>query len=416
MTDDLNETGPEETNRGSLIAILAEGFLSRLSFGIISFALPLYVYRKLGLSLTETGFLFSLNLIAEQLFKPLMGWAADRVGIKRIYTSSIAIRSLVALLLGFATTPLQVFTIRFIHGFSESLRDPTVNVLIAENAKKKSLASAYAWYTTAKMSAGSVGKAVGGFLLALTMDRYNLVFFVAFILSVLPLYVVVRYIKEPPGVHIHPDAQENLESVDADSRKMRLMPAVILGFLIAGTAQMIANLFPILAMEYGGLSAAQTSAIYTISIIGIVFSGPLFGWLSDRVSRKLVLMTRGILNTLSSVLYFYYPGFTGMTCGQIADSMGKAAFRPAWGAMMAQLASQDRRRRARTMSYLSLGEGLGETLGPILGGFLWNTWGVGVMLAVRVGMAVLGEIYALVIARDIGKLRQEVSSADTMPH
>ena len=35
----------------ALLVILAEGFLSRLSFGIISFALPLYA-RQLGLGLT----------------------------------------------------------------------------------------------------------------------------------------------------------------------------------------------------------------------------------------------------------------------------------------------------------------------------------------------------------------------------
>ena len=32
----------------SLQVIIAEGFLSRLSFGIISFALPVYAYRRLG--------------------------------------------------------------------------------------------------------------------------------------------------------------------------------------------------------------------------------------------------------------------------------------------------------------------------------------------------------------------------------
>ena len=57
----------------ALIAVLFEGFLSRLSFGIISFALPLFAYRKLGLSLSEAGLLFSLNLVAEQAFKPIMG-------------------------------------------------------------------------------------------------------------------------------------------------------------------------------------------------------------------------------------------------------------------------------------------------------------------------------------------------------
>jgi len=382
---------PVDRTRGSLYAILAEGFLSRLSFGIISFTLPLYAYRKLGLSLTETGLLFSINLIAEQMFKPVMGWLADRVGVKRIFASAIALRSLVALLFAFSATPFQVFAIKFLHGFSESLRDPSVSVLIAENARRKSLAQAFGWYTSAKMSAGSMGKAIGGLLLAVFAENYSYVFFVAFALSILPLVVVTLFVREPERHDFHAGQKPSESGGDTSG----LVSAAILGFLIAGTAQMIANLFPILASEYGGLSDAQTSLIYAMSVVAIVTSGPLFGWLSDNVSRNFVLTVRGIANTVSSALFYFLPGFAGMAVGLTVDTMGKAAFRPAWGAIMAHYAALNPRRRARIMSWLSLGEGLGETIGPLLGGFIWNTWGVGALLATRVVMALIGEVYAL---------------------
>jgi MFS family permease len=382
--------------KSSLIVILAEGFLSRLSFGIISFALPLFAYRKLGLSLTETGFLFSLNLISEQAFKPVMGWVADRFGLKRSFTTAIALRSLVALLMVFAAAPWQVYAIRVLHGFSESLRDPSVSALIAENARKKSLASAFAWYTTAKMSAGSIGKAIGGVLLALTFDDYQKVFFVAFVLSSLPLYVVARYLKEPerqPDEIAGADDQTNV-----DAKRTNIFSVAVLGFLVASTAHLINNLFPVLALEYAGLGAAQTGLIYAISVVVAIVSGPVFGWLSDHVSRKFVLMVRGIANTLSSVLFFFFPSFAGLAAGNMIDAVGKAAFRPAWGSLMAQISSFDRKRRARTMGYLSLGEGLGETLGPLLGGFLWHTWGIGALLVTRIILALISEIYALAIS------------------
>jgi MFS family permease len=388
----------------SLLVIWAEGFLSRLSFGIISFALPIFAYKRLGLSLTQTGFLFSLNLIAEQLFKPLTGWVADRAGLKRTFTVAIALRSLVALLLAFASSPWQVYALRFYHGFTESLRDPSVSALIAENAKKKSVASAFAWYSTAKMSAGALGKALGGFLLALTVDNYSAVFLIAFALSLAPLLTVARYLKEPedhaPDGNVEasiprpPDSGE-----ESDGKGPALFPVAVLGFLIASAALMISNLFPLMATEYAKLSEAQAGLIYLISPLVIIVSGPVFGWLSDNVSRKLVLMARGAANTISSAMYFFFPTFTGLAAGSVVDAMGKAAFRPAWGALMAQYSSLDRRRRARTMSYLSLGEGLGETLGPLLGGFLWSVKGVGVMLGARVALAMVAEIYALVIAR-----------------
>jgi MFS family permease len=377
--------------------IWAEGFLSRLSFGVISFALPIFAYKRLGLSLTQTGFLFSLNLIAEQLFKPLMGWVADRAGLKRTFTTAIALRSVVALSLVFAASPWHVYAIRFFHGFTESMRDPSVIALIAENAKKKSVASAFAWYTTAKMYAGSIGRGLAGLLLSLTVDDYSTVFLVAFALSLAPLFAVARYLKEPENRQVaerndSPDSDEEPDSIDG--RRPALFPAAFFAFLIASSALMISNLFPLLATEYAKLTPSQAGLIYLIGPSVILVAGPAFGWLSDNVSHKLVLMARGAANIFSSAMFFFFPTFTGMAAGNVVDAMGKAAFRPAWGALMAQVANLDRRRRARTVSYLSLGEGLGETLGPLLGAFLWNAKGVGVMLGARMALAAIAEIYA----------------------
>ena len=53
----------------SLIALVAEGFFSRLSFGVISFALPLYA-RQLGMTLAEIGVLASLNVAVAMAMKP----------------------------------------------------------------------------------------------------------------------------------------------------------------------------------------------------------------------------------------------------------------------------------------------------------------------------------------------------------
>lgn len=398
----------------ALSAVIAEGFLSRLSFGLISFALPLYA-RHLGLSLTETGFLFSLNLIAEQILKPGMGWAADRFGLKRSFTTAIGLRSLVALLLAFTGTPWQIYAIRILHGVAESLRDPSVNTLIAENAGKKSLASSFAWYSTAKTVAGSLGKGAAGILLTLTAYNYSSVFIVAFALSVLPLYTVARYIRDERALdgsegEIKNPARITEETPEAESkaaeqkRPASILPMAVLGFLISGTANMIHSLFPVLAIEYGGLSAAETGIIYTISILVTLVSGPLFGWLSDNFSRRLVLLVRGACNTLSSLVYIFFPNFWGIAAGRAVDDMGKAAFRPAWGALMAYASNFDRQRRVRTMSYLSMGEGLGEIVGPILAGILWSVWGIPVMLGARVILALVGEVYAMMVAGPMEKI------------
>jgi MFS family permease len=397
----------------SLAAIVAEGFFSRLSFGLVSFALPLYAYQRFGLSLTEVGLLASFNLMVAVALKPFMGAVADRAGMKPSFTAAIALRSVVSLLLAFAAAPWQLFAVRSVHGVSISLRDPSAAVLIAEHGGKKAVASAFAWYQTAKSFAGAAGKASAGILLTLTASNFSLVFLIAFVLSALPLFIVVRYVRESPERSRTDEAGEDGVVVDStESRKGPAMtPFIGLGFLISGTAYMLANLFPIFAVEYAGLSEAETGAIYLIATV-VTLTGPLFGWLSDHVSRRLVLSVRGAANIVSSVVYLVAPSFAGMAAGRAVDDLGKAAFRPAWGALMAHVAGFDRRRRARAMASMSAGEDAGEIAGPILAGFLWSTGGVPVLLGVRIGLAVMTEVYALALFGPRGRLARYAPAQD----
>jgi MFS family permease len=397
----------------ALVAIVFEGFFSRLSFGLISFALPLYAYQRFGLSVAVIGILLAFNLMVAIALKPFMGALADRVGMKPSFQGAILLRSAVSLLLAIATVPWQLFAIRGVHGVSISLRDPAANVLLAEVGGKKAVATAFAWYQTAKSVAGAIGKASAGIVLTLTASNFSLLFLIAFALSVLPVVVVARYVHDLPlEPERRPEETENGD-VEPDEGRVsearsdptgspapRVLPFAGLGFLISGTAYMLANLFPIFAVEYAGLNEAQTGLIYLVSIAAML-CGPLFGWLSDHVSRRLVLSFRGAANVVSSVVYLVAPNFAGMAGGRAVDDLGKAAFRPAWGALMAHVAGFDRRRRARTMGSLSAGEDAGEVAGPILAGLLWSTWGVPVLLGVRIGLALVTEIYTLALTRSL---------------
>jgi MFS family permease len=188
-----------------------------------------------------------------------------------------------------------------------------------------------------------------------------------------------------------------------------------LGFLISATAYMLANLFPIFATEYAGLTEAQAGVVYLVAMVA-GFAGPVFGWLSDNVSRRLVLSVRSVANVLSSVMYLVFPSFLGVLVAHAVDDLGKAAFRPAWGALMAHVAGFDRKRRGRTFGSLSAGEDAGEVAGPVIAGFLWSTWGVPVLLGARIMLAVVTEIYAVALVHSLeghGDARDRPGSVPT---
>lgn len=393
-----------------VLVMVGEGLLSRISFSLVGFALPLYA-RHLGLSLGEVGILVSLNVAVAMALKPAMGWMADRFGSRRSLLAGVGLRSVVPLLLAYCAVPWQLFAVRSIHGLSDAVRDPAANALLAVHGdKRRAVASAFAWYGTARHTGASLGHAGSGLLLSASASNFSLVFLVAFAVSILPVLLVAccmprdvapdRGGAEEGSLREEPPGEEAAAEEGRDTRP-KVLQVAGLGLVLSATAQMLHGLLPVLATEYAGLTPAETGIIYGLSTSVVLIAGPLFGWLSDHVSRQLVLMVRSGANVLSSGIYLVAPTLPGMAVGACVDYMGKAAFRPAWGALMATVAGVDHRRRARTMSVASLGEDAGCILGPILAGFLWSTWGVAVMLAVRILLAVLAEGYALVLGAKV---------------
>ncbi len=411
--------------------------MSRLSFGIVGFALPLYAY-DLGMSLAQLGMLASFNTVVSLALKPIMGRTADRIGYRRGLLWATILRSAVTILYLVAAAPAQLFAVRGVHGLSDSARDPAVAVLLADRGGKRAIARSFAWYQTAKTIAGSLGKTAGGLLIGIGVAGFAPVFLVAAGLSLLPVLLVATSVKEPR----HPESDDATSITlprSAQSRHQkprrsapngrrfisqlrrhrprRATPAglpptpqptptavprkgryVVLGFLVSGSTSMLGTLFPVLAVEYAGLTPAQAGALYLVTPV-LALTGPLFGWLSDSVSRSLVLSIRSGTNVLSSLVFLLAPTFAGFLTGKALDDLGKAAFRPAWGSVMADVAAQDPKRRARIMGWLSAGEDAGSVVAPIVAGLIWGAWGIAALLLTRAGLALVAEIYAVAIAR-----------------
>jgi MFS family permease len=73
---------------------------------------------------------------------------------------------------------------------------------------------------------------------------------------------------------------------------------------------------------------------------------------------------------------------------------------------MGKVSDFEPQRRARIMSWMTVGEDLGEILGPIFAGFLWSAYGIAVLLIGRAIIAAAVEVYAVWVSRQL--LQSEV--------
>jgi MFS family permease len=381
---------------GALTALVWEGFASRLAFGLLSFAIPLYG-RSLGMSIAEIGVLASLEPVVAILLKPLLGRLVDRAGLRRGLLVGLVLRSLIGLGYVLAGLPWQLLAIEVLHGASDAVRDPAVNALIAKNGGKKAVASAFAWYQTAKTTAGAAGRSLAGVLLSWGSGSFALTFAVAFVLSLLPALPVLLLVPRD-SADAHPVPVVATQAAPHSTAQPTSRPPILrfagLGFLISGTSSMLTSLFPLLATEYAHLTPAQAGLLYLVTP-ALAFTGPLWGRLADRSSRSLVLALRAIANAGSALIYLFAPDLAGIWVGKSMDDLGKAAYRPAWGSLMAEISDQDPSRRGQIMGQLTAAEDAGSVAAPLLASLLWTGFGVPAALLGRVVLAVVTEAYTL---------------------
>lgn len=401
--------------RLALATVAAEGLLGRLTFGMVSFGLPLYAH-SLGMSMSQIGFLISIRTVFVLPFKPVAGWLADRIGIRAVYLAGIAARTLSAVVLLSAGDFLGLVLVRMLQAGSAAGRDVASLSVIARDGGGK-VGTHYGWYASAKQVGGVTGAGAAGIVLG--ASGYRMLFLVVLAMSLVPLAIAWIGLRET-GVPDAPSREQRpRQSVRAGLHATfdGLGGAASVGMLVAASAYMVHGIFPILATEYAGLSAAQAGVIYSISAAVFLVAGPFFGWLIDRRGRKIGLALRSLCNIGSSALYIAFPSFAGLTVARCVDDSGKAAFRPAWASLVAEIAADDPERRGRRLGALDTSASVGEVVGPALAGILWQTGGIVPLFAARIAIAIVAEVAALRVFGDLPgfRLPLRTGSAPRLP-
>ena len=410
-----------EHPRLALGLVIAEGFLGRLTFGMVSFALPLYAL-SLGLSLSEIGLIVSLRTVIALLLKPVAGWLSDRVGVRAVYLAGTFARVLAAAALLLVGGLAGLTSVRLLQGASAAGRDVASLSVIARDAAAR-IGAVYSWYTTAKHLGGVAGAGVAGLVLAASAGSFTPLFLLILTLSVLPTAAVWLALKDAPEFEAgHRPAPDDAPAPRPGQRSRpaaafalarELSGPASVGMLVATSAYMVHGLFPVLATDYAGLTAAQTGLIYSLSALVFLITGPAFGWAVDRFGHTVGVAWRSLANIGSSLLYMVSPTLVGLTLARSFDDSGKAAFRPAWAAMIARIANADQPRRGQRLGLLDTSQTMGEAVGPALAGILWQSGGIVALFGVRIVIAAFAELMALRMAR---AERRERSYAELAGH
>jgi len=160
---------------------------------------------------------------------------------------------------------------------------------------------------------------------------------------------------------------------------------------VLGYSMMI-PLLPFFVREFGG-GAAIVGTLGSLYAFLQLFSGPALGSLSDRVGRKPVLIACLVGTSASYMIFGFSSALWLLYLAVLLDGLTGNNLTTAY-AYVADVTSTEE--RARGMSLVGAGLGLGLMAGPAIGGLL-SAYGLSVPAFAAAGLALLNALYGFLI-------------------
>lgn len=236
------------------------------------------------------------------------------------------------------------------------------------------------------------------------------IFIAATILSSLSLLLVWVFIKEKPKVKQKKDKGKEKTglalAIVPKEKEPNVWAFALLGAALTAPAYMVTGEFFTVLVIKLQITGTALGLIKLISeTIVPLFFGPFFGYLADRLGTGKVIGLRSIANIITSGLFWITPWFAGVMLSlmiglaRAIDEIGKAAFKPTWGAIAAKVSSFNLANRSRTMGILEGGVDASDLAFPPLAGLLFQYFSLGYLMIVRLVIAAVAEVYAIVLMR-----------------
>jgi DHA1 family multidrug resistance protein-like MFS transporter len=360
--------GVNPSSQPTLRAIWASLFIVSLPMGILEFMMPIYG-DDMGATAWQIGLMYSAFWLMSVLVRPLAGRLLDRYGRRPFYLGGVVTYALAMAAFLFAHNPTLLMLGRGVQGMGAALLWLSARTVMADLASEDARARLQGTID----QFGAQGAIVGA-LIGLTV-------FQAFGLEIGWMWLFLGYALAD-GVALLVAARGLSETLPAaadpqagpDPQRIRLTRAWLV--LLAATAAVTAGwtmVMPILVLylkqkfhtEVWVLAAAYLPA----ALVWALLPGHM-GRLSDRVGRKPLMVGGLALAGVASLLIPMAGGLVVLAGLWVLEELAYTASEPAEGAMVADLSGGDERGRGYGLYTLAIG--VGATIGPPLGGWLYD--------------------------------------------
>ena len=373
--------------------------------------LPLFA-QSLHATPAEIGWIVMASTIPGVLISYPAGALSDHLGKQRVLLASLIVFATAPFLYLLISNAWQLMAVRFYHGFATAIFGTVASAAIAERYSADR-AARLSTYSSVTIVGRSIAPFLGGFLISLA--SYNAVYIACAISGVLAL--ATGLLLHPQGVRrqtLAPGAVlAQRDGTSAPTTKpqwphfwaslttvLRVRGIMLVSLIEAAQYLVFGAIEAFLALFAAslGIPAWQIGVILGVQLVSIVFAKPLMGRVSDRVGRRQVIIPGLLIGAASVVLLPYAPNFIGLSVLSLVFGIGFATVTSSTSALVADLTRDGR--YGSSMGVLRTVMDVGQSIGPVLTGWMVGVAGYGSAFTLLAAILVLAALMLGLLLRE----------------
>lgn len=298
---------------GLAAAFYFSDYLARVAPGVM------HRYLQMDFGINEAGFgILTASFYIPYIFMQIpVGLTVDRLSIRWLLTIMSLITAFGCCVFGLANGLMMASVGRMLIGFSAAFAF-VCSLRLATSWFPPTMLGLLAGLTQALgMLGAAAGEAPVSFLVSNVGWRHSMLI-IAFLFIALA-GLLYQFVQDRPGDHRHEVRDTNRLSILQSlkiilSSKQTWLNALYAGFLFGPTA-VIGEAWGPAYLQFGRGFGAHAAAFATgLIFIGWGISGPLSGWLSDRIGRRKPLMiVSAFFGVIFTTLFVFYPNMNQTT-------------------------------------------------------------------------------------------------------
>ncbi len=357
--------------------------------------LPLYVHA-LGGSDFIVGLISAFSPLAGILFSFPIGLMSDKIGRKKLLLASAIIFVVAPLLYLSVSTPMWLIPIRFFHGIATAILGPVSAAMIVR-AYESTKGVKLGLYSSATLVGRALAPMLGGFIISYfasagaALMQYTYVYIAAFVLAI-PVFIFTVLIQDEAqtGGFATKDLLIDLQYFIANKKLFSTASVEMATYFAYGALETYLPLY----LTNLGIPAREIGLIFSVQILSIALSQPLFGKLADVVDKRKLVLAGVITLGVAIGILGYFESVIAATLIGLVFALGLSFTSVATSSYVAEVTEKDK--LGASLGALSAIMDIGQTVGPFATGIAitYLSYRAGFFVSLLLALATAGFFYA----------------------